>query len=326
MICYDVYKNLNIVVNQNKLEISSCCLMKTQHESTINFHDSAYLTKIRQSWDKNEFPSECNTCKRAEEKGETSRRHGSNRWFEDNSCNDNSVELVKLDYWTGDTCNLRCVICGPQYSSSWKQELNYPLELKKSTVNQFWKELDLSTIKFVHFNGGEPLLSKEHVTFLESIQEKDKVSINYNTNGTVLPSPALLDLWSNFKLVQLDFSIDDIEERFEYQRYPAKWPDVTKNLQWYIDNSPVNCMFAVNTTVSILNSGNLSKLQDWLSNNFSTSRVNDPIEHRRQQVSGFLNIDTVDNCRTDIISFLDACDSRRGTSWQGTFPELIQIL
>ena len=132
------------------------------------------------------------------------------------------IDLLRLDYWTGDLCNLACVICGPQNSSVWKQQLNIPINRRINSVNDFWTNLDLTKIKFVHFNGGEPLLSKEHVKFLHAFPNKEQVTLNYNTNGTILPGKELNDLWLQFKLVQLDFSIDDIGDRFEYQRWPAK--------------------------------------------------------------------------------------------------------
>jgi sulfatase maturation enzyme AslB (radical SAM superfamily) len=195
---------------------------------------------------------------------------------------------------------------------------------RKNTINYAWKDLELSQLKFVHFNGGEPLLSKEHVVFLEAILDKSQVHLNYNTNGTVLPSSKLLKLWSQFKLVQLDFSIDDIGDRFEYQRYPAKWHKVAENLQWFINNSPVNCMFAVNTTVSILNLSNLENLNTWLKSNFYVNRVNDPIEHRQQSAFGLFAVNNIN--KKSIVSFLNSCDQRRKTQWQTTFPELIDKL
>jgi sulfatase maturation enzyme AslB (radical SAM superfamily) len=179
--------------------------------------------------------------------------------------------------------------------------------------------MDLSKLRHVHFNGGEPLLSKEHVEFLKEIPNKQQVSLNYNTNATILPDKDLLDLWSKFKLVQLDFSIDDIGARFEYQRYPAKWNQVTHNLQWFIDNAPHNCMFAVNTAVGILNQLNLDNLNAWLKQNFHTSRFTDPIEHRQQLTWGTLALTAP---MDQAIKFLNACDARRGTNWQETFPEL----
>jgi len=325
MICYDAYKNMNLVSKQNNLEVSSCCLIPTTPEATITFYNSKQLIKVRQSWDKNEFPEECAVCKIEEDQHRPSRRLGTNKWYEDNNYANTTVELIRLDYWTGDTCNLRCAICGPQNSSSRKQELNFPKELKKVSNNIFWKKLNLSSLRYIHFNGGEPLLNKEHVKFLHAMPNKNKVHLNYNTNGSVLPGAELIELWRKFKLVQLDFSIDDINSRFEYQRYPANWKEVTENLQWFIDNSPVNCMFAVNTTVSILNHANLSNLNNWLTVNFHTNRVTDPIQHRLQQASGVFSINNVEH-RNDARKFLDDCDARRGTNWRETFPELIQIL
>ena len=128
-----------------------------------------------------------------------------------------------------------------------------------------------------------------------------------------------MDLWSQYKLVQIDFSIDDIGQRFEYQRYPAKWTDIVKNLQWFIDHAPHNCMFGVNTTVSILNKHNLDNLNSWLQENFYMSRFTDPIEHRQQFALGKLALSAP---KESAIKFLDACDVRRGTDWRTTFPEL----
>lgn len=146
--------------------------------------------------------------------------------------------------------------------------------------------------------------------------------LNYNTNGTILPSQELLNLWKQFRIVQLDFSIDDVGNRFEYQRYPANWNEVIGNLRWYIDNSPVNCMFAVNTTVGILNQGNLQALNLWLTNNFLENRLGDPIEHRTQPAHGLFSLKNYKFRMNNIIKFLDECDARRGTNWRLTFPEL----
>lgn len=317
MTCIDVYKNLNIQIIDDSIAISPCCLYPVNKTNEIKFHTNPILVDPRNQWNNNISPDGCIACKLAEDSGNSSRRHGSNQWYADHGYNNTDVELLRIDYWTGDTCNLRCAICGPNNSSAWKEELQIPSTKRKQTVNYAWKDLDLSKLKMIHFNGGEPLLSKEHIIFLDTVPDKSQVIINYNTNGTIKPTAQLLTLWSKFKLVQLDFSIDDIGDRFEYQRYPAKWVDVVENLKWYIDNSPVNCMFAVNTTVSILNQNNLVNLNTWLADNFAANRVTDPIEHRTQAVQGVLS-----KLTTQAIEYLDACDQRRGTNWRVTFPEL----
>ena len=324
MTCIDIYKNINIVARQNALAISPCCISPIRPFEVIDFLKNEYLVSLRNEISTGNLPTACGICKNAESAGLTSRRQGSNSWYKDHNLNNNKVELIRMDYWTGDTCNLACVICGPHNSSVWKQELGLPKELQKSTANQFWKTIDLSNIQFIHFNGGEPLLSKEHVKLLYAVEHKNQVHLNYNTNGTILPNEELLNLWEQFKLVQLDFSIDDVSERFEYQRFPAKWAQVTDNLQWYIDNAPHNCMFAINTSVGILNHANLDKLLTWLQHNFHTTRFTDPIEYRQQLTQGVFALKDADKRKSKIIATLDSIDQRRGTNYRATFPELFQ--
>jgi len=324
--CIDAFKSLNIADYNGSIFVSPCCISPMVKSKTTDFKNIQYLKDIRDSWTQEIFPAPCNACKVAESAEMSSRRIGSNQWYNDNGYNNTDVELIKLDYWVGDTCNLRCAICGPEFSSAWKQELGVSSKLKKSVVNHFWKQMDLSTIRWVHFNGGEPLLSKSHVEFLQALPNKEQLHINYNTNATILPDQTLLDLWQQFKLVQIDFSIDDIEQRFEYQRYSASWAQVKDNLQWYIDHAPHNCMFAVNTTVSVLNYANLENLDLWLTNNFFVSRFTDVIEHRKQLASGLFALDGAQQRIHKIKRFLESCDARRGTNWQITFPELVEYL
>ena len=316
--CVDAFKNIEIR-SANKLQLGACCLTRPMAADKIDFHNNEYLQSIRNTWQQGKWPSSCLSCKEIEDSGGISRRQCSNQRYSDNDMYNTNVELVRIDYWTGDLCNLACAICGPNSSSVWKQELNYPTESKKTIVNNFWTAVDTSQVKYVHFNGGEPLLSKEHVKFLHALPNKNLIHISYNTNGTVRPDQELVELWSQYKLVQIDFSIDDIGSRFEYQRYPAKWTEVVENLQWFIDQAPHNCMFGVNTTISILNNHNLNNLKNWLQENFYVSRFTDPIEHRQQPAAGKLALTSPRNLA---IEYLDACDARRGTNWRKTFPEL----
>jgi sulfatase maturation enzyme AslB (radical SAM superfamily) len=317
--CIDAFKNLNVVSSAG-LKLGPCCSSLPIAAKKIDFYDNEYLQIVRNSWQQGIWPQACDNCKQAENQGLPSRRQGSNSWYRDNNMYNTDVELVRLDYWTGDLCNLACATCGPEFSSVWKKELNYPTGSKKTVVNEFWTSLDTSHLRYVHFNGGEPLLSKEHVKLLHALPNKSRIHLNYNTNATVLPDSELIDLWSQYKLVQIDFSIDNIGAKFEYQRYPANWNQVVDNLQWFINHAPHNCMFAVNTTVSMLNYHSLDNLNSWLQENFYVSRFTDPIEHRQQMAIGKL---ATTASREIAIEFLDACDARRGTDWRETFPELV---
>lgn len=322
--CLDIYKNLNITMKDGDVYLSPCCLHYPGDKvQTIDFVNNKHLKDIREQVKQNQWPTTCTKfCFTQEKINNTSRRLGSNQWYKDNGIHDTNVDLIRIDYWVGDGCNLACAICGPNFSTSWKKELNLPIIEQKSSINKQWENLDLSKLKFIHFNGGEPLLSKEHVKFLTEIPNPIQTHITYNTNGTVRPNKNLIDLWSTFKLVQLDFSIDDIGKRFEYQRYPAKWEEVKENLQWFIDTMPVNCMFGINTTVGLLNQDTINELENWLNKNFKTNRVTDPIECKKQPAEGLLSSNNTN--WEKIVEYLDNLDQRRGTNWRDTFPELVQ--
>lgn len=320
MICRDIYKNLNIVNRDSFLRIGPCCISSDRPVSKIDFYNDQYLKRLREESDNDTWPLECKNCKNQEQAQLPSRRQGSEQWYKNRGITDTEVKLIRLDYWVGDTCNLACAICGPLNSSTWKKEMKISSKVNPAAVNKFWKDLDLLSLQAIHFHGGEPLLSKEHVEFLQAVPYKNQVEITYNTNATVRASQQLLDLWKEFQLVVIDFSIDDIGTRFEYQRYPAVWDEVVDNLNWYVSTAHHNTMFNVNTTISWLNRFSVDTLSQWLEKNFCVSKYQDPIQHRKQFAVGTLDI----NQKFDTVSkYLDGLDQRRGTNWKQVFPELV---
>ena len=325
-ICTDAFKNLSLSVQGNQLEVAPCCIAEHSRSDQIDFLNDDHLRSVRDAWRQGYWPTACHVCKETESLGQISRRMGSNQWYQDHGITTTDPEPLRLDYWVGDTCNLACVMCGPNNSSVWKQELKIPIKQITTTNNKFWKNLDLSRLRYIHFHGGEPLLSKEHQSFLSAVPQKSQVSIYYNTNATVRASPNLIDLWSQFCSVQIDFSIDDVENRFEYLRYPAQWNTVVDNLFWYRDTCPHNSFFNVLTVVSVLNKPYLDRLDRWLDTNFRFSKFQDPIQHRYQDCLGDLSPHDAHNRRQSIVTYLDEIDARRGTNWRNTFPDAVIYL
>lgn len=319
MTCYDAYKNLYVESHDGHTRISPCCLSPTIKTARIDFFQNSYLQEARQAFDRQTWPESCATCQKTESLGGYSRRQGGAQWYKDHGLDNTDVDFVRLDYWVGDLCNLACAICGPHFSSSWKQHLGLPVQESRVIVNDFWQDLDVSNIRYVHFTGGEPLLNKEHVRFLRALPNKEKIQLSYNTNGTVLPKEELNDLWLQFRLVELVFSIDDVGTRFNYQRWPADWQQVEQNLRWYIEHGNHNSMYAVNTTVSVLNQPYLHELDSWLEANFKQTKFTDPINHLRQPYTGMKFAPGTD---VKIIrKYLDDIDRARGTDWRSVFPE-----
>jgi len=92
-----------------------------------------------------------------------------------------------------------------------------------------------------------------------------QVEIHYNTNGTQWPQRGP-DIWRHFRTVEVAFSIDDVGERFEYQRTNARWPDVNHNLHQFRDlrSQHPNIQLQCCSTVNVFNVMYLEELADWI--------------------------------------------------------------
>jgi MoaA/NifB/PqqE/SkfB family radical SAM enzyme len=120
----------------------------------------------------------------------------------------------------------------------------------------------------LEFTGGEPFMIEEHFEFLRRLVETGhagQIEIHYNTNGTIWPDQAEA-IWQHFKLVEIAFSIDDVEVRFEYQRSGAVWTEVCANLERFkqLRSRCFNIQLQVCCTVNIFNVFYLPTVADWI--------------------------------------------------------------
>ena len=105
-------------------------------------------------------------------------------------------------------------------------------------VSTVWTELDsiMENIDLMEFTGGEPMMIQEQFDLLKSAVKNGhskNIKVHYNTNGTHYVQDAIDNIWPNFKTVELAFSIDDVGDKFEYQRYGANWNEVNQNITNY---------------------------------------------------------------------------------------------
>ena len=82
----------------------------------------------------------------------------------------------------------------------------------------------------MEFTGGEPWLIEEHwelLTYAATSGHSRNIDIHYNTNATQPLGPHTM-VWNHFGRVDIAFSIDNVEKRFEYERYGANWETANK--------------------------------------------------------------------------------------------------
>ena len=123
----------------------------------------------------------------------------------------------------------------------------------------------------IHFDipGGEPFLTEipEQFEFLQKFSnaQAKHISIHYTTNGSNFPQEKFLKTWDRFKEIDIQISIDDIEQRFEYNRWPGKWNKVYDNLQKFklLQKNKTNIRLSISFTVSAFTILYADKFYNW---------------------------------------------------------------
>ena len=249
-------------------------------------HNSEYMRKLRQEFLDGKQPQTCRKCWNEERSGRTSKRmHTINRLehiVKDTEWTADAKPLVFNDFKLGNICNLKCRICGSWSSSTFATE-EVKFEGKDSVHYQmlkdgawprrnqrFWQDIDnlMDQVRYLEFTGGEPFMIQEHFDLLQRMVDNGiahNVEIHYNTNGTHYPENAE-EIWKHFKTVEVAFSIDDVDERFEYQRANAIWSEVNHNMDLFeqLRDRNTNIQLQVCSTVNVFNVMYLEGLANWI--------------------------------------------------------------
>lgn len=280
-----------------------CCLAEEEilddqgkkfHLRTATFgqiQQSQHMQELRREFLAGQQPETCRKCWDEEHSGRRSKRmHTLDRlkhMLDDQTWTQDAKPLMFLDLKLGNICNLKCRICGSWSSSTFATEevrfvhpgkdpkLTYHYQMLRDGSwprdnNKFWEEVaDISDqIRYLEFTGGEPFMIQEHFDFLQRLADQGlahQIEIHYNTNGTIWPTDAI-DIWQQFALVEVAFSIDDLGARYEYQRANASWTQVQSTIQKFQDlklrmpNLRLQCC----STVNVFNVRYIDQLAHWI--------------------------------------------------------------
>lgn len=266
------------------------------HNTPLNAFNNEYMKSVRKTIMEGNIPASCTGCFKEEANGIVSKRLWEAGFWKDEFDFKELIEQTKedgtvpenlyyLDLRLGHTCNLKCIMCSPHDSSQWvadhkkvypqfqHQELKKQMNWGRKEFNNFWHENpdfwkdiynQIPNLKQVYFAGGEPLMIKEHKSFLEEIVRQgyaDKILVRYNSNG-LLVDEEIIELWKKFRRVKFAVSIDAVGGRNHYIRYPADWDVLVSNLHM-LDNTPSNIEVSLAIAVQILNIKHLPELAKW---------------------------------------------------------------
>ena len=258
--------------------------------------NSSYFKDARKSMLAGKKHWACSKCWREEEGGVVSDRmllnsqvnssedfdHYINNTTSDGHLN---IQPQSIRFALGNVCNLQCQMCGPAYSSSWasmltrlskKEGFEIPKEWSDPTIYDWarkplvWSEQFYPLMEYTRHMfllGGEPFLVPQHYDLLRYCVDNNyskNIYLRYNTNCTIPISSKVLDLWAQFKFVDLEMSVDSMEERNDYIRYPSKWETIQKFFEFVDRETPENIGANIFPTVSTTNVYYIPEFLDWV--------------------------------------------------------------
>jgi MoaA/NifB/PqqE/SkfB family radical SAM enzyme len=370
--CHNAFLGLDISPSG---DLKPCC--KYQNKSIPKFNilqgiskykDSKFLKDLQTQFLNNSRPAGCIRCWQEEDAGIKSKRQLDYERHETSfKEHDTSTTIFKnISLAFGNLCNLACRICGPASSSKWSTEMK-KIDGKDYPIHDWFRDpkamLDIleNTQQAIHFDipGGEPLLIEiqEHFDFLKKFKENGSaknISLHYTTNGTSYLKDIHLEIWQSFKEVDIQISIDDIKERFEYNRWPAKWDTVYENIKKFqrLKDQEKNIKLSISFTVSAFTILYADEFYSWcLAEGLPEpwmGRLHDPIYYRCsvfptdikkeikkkllmsqhlevKKLVKYLETDESDHFK-DFKKWIDLLDSKRNQNFNIIFPELSKLI
>ena len=206
------------------------------------------LQELRDALSSGQQPPGCKACWRDERAGVRSYRQTINGMHRQYKNLPLPLDWPKMQMYNfGTHCNLRCIMCSPQSSSSLETEylqnqavfngigIQWPAvdnELKWYRKVEFI-ELRRSLLEratFLAFQGGEPLLSPDVLTMLDNHPQPHKVDISITTNLTTL-TDGMLDLFHRFRHMDLVISLEGVGSHNDYLRHGSNWSKLEANIK-----------------------------------------------------------------------------------------------
>lgn len=356
--------------------ISPCCKFRwdryqhtpcnVNNNSLDEYLQHPVLAEIKQDFDLDKWPSGCDRCRIEEENGIASKRQlDRERWNEHYQHYTGSGWLTASIAF-GNTCNLTCITCGPVSSSRWQAEFKQRYEIdippQHFYKQDFVREFLAKAPNIIHLDipGGEPFLSgvPEQLDLLRRLIEQgraDQISLHYTTNATVMPDSVWWNLWQHFKEIDLQISIDGVEDKNSYIRFPSTWNTVYSNIKQYQTQQLEhdNLFLSISHTVSAYNVFYLPEFLQWCYHQGLPrpwlGRVHTPTFFRPSVWSDTAKSHIIDHleqsqepdCQTwaDLLRYSDDSqyfpafvesvqwhDKYRGLDFKTTFPEMAKFI
>ena len=309
-------------------------------------------------------PEDCRACHNLENAGDGSStyhylRNMYNQQFIHQDIDYSDLDQFRLGavdlHWSS-ICDLKCITCWHEQSSSIAVEQGLPIQhVPTKTALQIIEYIvaNQSTLTEVYLSGGEPTLIKYNLNLLEQLEKRKDLLIRVNTNMMWKQNNAIIQEILKFPNVMFTCSADNMGSKFEYIRRDASWSRFLDNLK-FLRTQQVEVR--INSVFFVLSANDLIRTIDFFKNeyqieNFTINqcamghtylRSRNLPEHIKEQIKNSLEqakikyannlnlIGSFNNCLTELshskdesyTDYFDQVDQLSKTNFKLYFPEL----
>ena len=242
------------------------------------------IKELRRQLLNNERPAGCRSCWDMEDSGVRSTRLQTAIDYQNIMNIEKAIQTTTDDFsmpLTGlksielrfdNICNLMCRHCSPDYSSKWEvtvkkntrlrnkmiqfgtfRKSDTHVNLNQTIIDEIAHTISPNLVELM-LAGGEPLYHERHYDFIKSmIPYASKIKLSYNSNLTTLDykGNSILDLWKQFKKVDLRVSIDGDPNCYHYVRAHSGLSTIEENIK--LAQREPNIRISATCTTSLLN-------------------------------------------------------------------------
>lgn len=248
-----------------------------------DFNNHSFLIQQREKMKNGEWPSDgkgCEHCRDQEKYGGYSDRiqflnNPYNKRFVPKELLANpdatNVQPTTLSVHFNNKCNMKCLYCGPDYSSSWENEnekFEHTFKLRNETEKKYtervkkfyeWMEVNYKNLRAFDILGGEPFIQQETWECIDWMMAHPNKEIDFEIYSNFQIKPFLFkrnleklnNLCSHVHEVSIVASIDCWGPQLEYIRSGLELKIVEENMNCLVNEFP-NIVLTLNATITSL--------------------------------------------------------------------------
>ena len=235
---------------------SLCCKADKFDTRPQEFWRGTIQSEVKHMMDNNQEHDLCKGCYDTERKGLVSDRmiynNSTRAWLQDGQ---GYPQWLDLDW--SNFCNLKCIMCGPDRSSTWAKETNdyadtnHVRTVAQQHIDDIYN-LSSTNLRFLNLQGGEPSMIKEYDHYLQHLIDIGAASnceVTIVTNLTNINKQFYKRL-ENFKMIKLVLSLDAYGTVNDFVRFPSRFQITDRNFRWIAETpfqTSIDIAFGVTT-------------------------------------------------------------------------------